>query len=155
MDDLGRGAGSPQKATHVHEAGHICAGDELRAVAQVIMNAVTPHGDRDIGFEDGEGAAKTTAFIGTIQVDQLDILHGGEEAQGLGKILDHAFGWARQAQAAQAVAALMQTNPMRKSSAQFVQWGDIVEKLGQLIDAMRQGIVPGFELLFQMKQATR
>jgi hypothetical protein len=108
-----RGLASQQTA-EVHEAGHICAGDELGTVADVIVDAVTAHGEGDVWLEDGEGAAEAAAFITAIERHDLQAFDHAEEFCGLGKVRDHLLAAFAETEAAQTVAALMQANPMRE-----------------------------------------
>lgn len=137
----------------MHEAGHVGTGDELGAVLDVILDAVSAHGHGDVGLEDGEGAAKAAAFIRPTELDQLQALDHAQELLRLGKGGAHALAAFSQTEAAQSVTALVQADAVRKTDGQALDLGDIDEELAELIHPVREGIMAGFQAFFEVQHA--
>jgi hypothetical protein len=51
------------------------------------------------------------------------------------------------------MATLMQADTVRKTDGQALDLSDIDEKLAELIDAVREGIMTGFQALFEVQHA--
>ena len=60
-------------------------------VLDVILDAVSAHGNGDVGLKDGKGAAKAAAFINPAELDQLQSLDHAQELLRLGKGGAHAL----------------------------------------------------------------
>ena len=110
VDGFRHRASAAEEAAEMHEAGHVGAGDELSAVAEVIGDAVAAHGEGDVFFEDGEGAAEAAAFIGTVERDELQARDSGEQGSRFGEVLHDAFAGAGEVETAQPVAALVKAD---------------------------------------------
>ena len=56
----------------MEQAGHVGGGDVLGAMAMEVVDAVIAHLGRDRLVGDAEAAAEAAAFIGPVDLDQLE-----------------------------------------------------------------------------------
>ena len=67
------------QAVEVHQAGHVAGGEHLGAGLLVVGDAVQSHHTRDGFLVDGERAAEAAAFVGPLELGELDAFEPVEQ----------------------------------------------------------------------------
>ena len=98
----------------VHQTGHIACGDNLCAIGDMVPDAVLAHFYRYAGFCNREGAPEATAFVLAVQGYQVNAADGLQEFLDIVPLFSPELRGLSEPKPAQAMAALMDTNPVRE-----------------------------------------
>ena len=127
----------------MHEAGHVGARHDLGPGARVVGDPVLPHEAGDRLLRDREGAAEPAALVGARERHELDALERAEEPRHLRRARQEQLARRAEAELAQAVAALVEADPVRVAAGERRDAEDVHEELAQLEGDALQAIEPG------------
>jgi hypothetical protein len=111
-------ARSAREPAQVHQARHVGRDDRFGAGARPVADPVAPHLGRDLRLGDGERAAEAAALVGARRLGEREAAHGGEQRADLVERRPADLARAREAEAAQPVAADVHAHAPRQLGAQ-------------------------------------